>query len=342
MDARTVVAVTDFHFRPCVMMECMLVPRRKFGFAVVAGAFMFVGCSSEPATTGSPATAYPVPQVTTSQPVSPTAPPASAAEADRLPLPTYLSLAGTTGPAQFPIGVDGYVASGDVEQMEIRVFGDGRASTGWDATAAGGCHRMYWIVRWRNIADQPILATIGKPSSFGSYYANGAASMVLSDIEDVGPPIGTRGYLTGYACEAPVFAFPPSLPEATNILTDVIVEVQRYVPGVDVSDESFPEFVPGEPTESAATVDCDTYQTQYDLPLRPCSTGVAVGDIQSRLGALGYAVERDDHYGPSTMEAVIEFQREQGLIADGIVGARTWWLLMGDAGLPGYDLDGDW
>lgn len=323
------------------MMECVRVRRGKFGFAVIVGAFMFVGCSSAPAATGSAPTASPAPPVTTIPPVASIAPATSAAEAGKLPLPTYLASAGDTGPAQFPSGVDGYVASGDVQRMEIRVFGGGEASTAWDATAAGGCHKMYWVVRWRNIADQPILATTGNPNSFGSHYTNSAVSMVLSDIEDVGSPIGTRGYLTGYACEAPVFAFPPSLPEVTNILTDVVVEVQRYEPGVDVSDESVPEFVPGAPTKSATAVDCDTYQTQYDLPFRSCSTGFTVGHIQSRLGALGYAVERDDHYGPSTMEAVVEFQLEQGLIADGIVGARTWWLLMGDAGLPGHDLDGN-
>ena len=58
--------------------------------------------------------------------------------------------------------------------------------------------------------------------------------------------------------------------------------------------------------------------------LRTGMTGQNVKDVQSRLYTLGYyQAEIDGQYGAATKEAVIAFQRRNGLDADGIVGAET-------------------
>jgi hypothetical protein len=306
--------------------------------ALSSAALIAAGCSSLDDTAAAPEASAAITPLTSVVTIdrTPTTEPAE------FPPPTYLTVAGDYGPDPFPAGVDGYVAEGDVERTEVRVFGNGIASTVWDGGAAGSCYKMFWIARWWNTSDLPILATTGNPSSPAAYVGDIYADPVLSDLDDLGPPVGTKGYLTGYGCEVPVFGRPPSFVGPTNVITDLVVEVQRYTPGVDVSDEPVPEFVPGPPTKPSAPVTCEMYETWLDLPFLPCSTGLIVGRIQDRLVALGYdGVTVDYEYGPSTMAAVVELQIGNGLIPDGIVGARTWSLLMDDAWYPSSDLDGN-
>lgn len=54
--------------------------------------------------------------------------------------------------------------------------------------------------------------------------------------------------------------------------------------------------------------------------------GNAVRDIQDRLGALGYQCKPDPRgrFDSATREAVVLFQKDKGLGADGIVGPDTW------------------
>lgn len=61
--------------------------------------------------------------------------------------------------------------------------------------------------------------------------------------------------------------------------------------------------------------------------------GEAVRDIQERLAALGHDLDGDRaaSFGAATHRAVVAFQRDRGLAADGAVGADTWRTLV-DAG----------
>jgi len=55
--------------------------------------------------------------------------------------------------------------------------------------------------------------------------------------------------------------------------------------------------------------------------------GKEVLDVQTRLRGQGFEVGRegvDGFYGPHTETAVLSFQQERGLLADGRVGANTW------------------
>ncbi|HEY4193081.1 MAG TPA: peptidoglycan-binding protein, partial [Mesorhizobium sp.] len=57
--------------------------------------------------------------------------------------------------------------------------------------------------------------------------------------------------------------------------------------------------------------------------LRLGSKGAAVVDLQRNLTALGYPLAADGDFGPATTQAVMRFQRDRRLAADGIVGAAT-------------------
>jgi putative chitinase len=63
--------------------------------------------------------------------------------------------------------------------------------------------------------------------------------------------------------------------------------------------------------------------------LRRGSMGEAVGEAQQLLRAKGYLVAVDNQFGPATELAVVEFQRRNGLVADGIVARETWGALRG-------------
>lgn len=59
-------------------------------------------------------------------------------------------------------------------------------------------------------------------------------------------------------------------------------------------------------------------------PRTPAVSGGAVKSWQSRMIQLGYAIDTDGVYGPQSKSACLAFQRDHGLVADGIVGQATW------------------
>lgn len=67
--------------------------------------------------------------------------------------------------------------------------------------------------------------------------------------------------------------------------------------------------------------------TEYQIGAR----GADVARIQVTLNALGYNVgDADGIFGPKTKLGVAKYQSDNGLAPDGIVGAKTWALLMGE------------
>jgi len=56
-----------------------------------------------------------------------------------------------------------------------------------------------------------------------------------------------------------------------------------------------------------------------NLPLRLGSKGPDVARVQAVLGET-----EDGHFGPLTMAAVMPWQKAHGLVADGVVGPKTW------------------
>jgi uncharacterized protein (TIGR02594 family) len=70
----------------------------------------------------------------------------------------------------------------------------------------------------------------------------------------------------------------------------------------------------------------DGVQARGSRPvLRSGNRGAFVLDLQDQLVRLGYTLgQKDGVFGARTLAAVIAFQSENGLTADGIVGDRTW------------------
>ena len=69
--------------------------------------------------------------------------------------------------------------------------------------------------------------------------------------------------------------------------------------------------------------------------LRTGSRGDDVTNLQSRLYTLGYySAEIDGQFGPGTRDAVMAFQKANGLEADGIVGEETRELLFSPYAKP--------
>lgn len=65
------------------------------------------------------------------------------------------------------------------------------------------------------------------------------------------------------------------------------------------------------------------------IVLRRGSFGDAVGELQGLLNGKGYHLTIDNDYGAATELAVMVFQGDNGLLADGIVGRNTWAALKG-------------
>jgi lysozyme len=59
-------------------------------------------------------------------------------------------------------------------------------------------------------------------------------------------------------------------------------------------------------------------------PSQPVVAGEDVRTWQNRMVAIGFALTADGVYGPESKRVCAAFQRDRGMNADGIVGAKTW------------------
>ncbi|WP_348649047.1 N-acetylmuramidase domain-containing protein [Rhizobium leguminosarum] len=76
--------------------------------------------------------------------------------------------------------------------------------------------------------------------------------------------------------------------------------------------------------------------TDEDSPtvLRVGTSGADVSQLQEKLRKLGYTVNVDGDFGPATKQAVVEFQMDHDLEADGIAGPLTWSIVERLQGIP--------
>jgi len=70
------------------------------------------------------------------------------------------------------------------------------------------------------------------------------------------------------------------------------------------------------------------------LKFPPLTSGPDVATWQAKMVELGFPLDVDGKYGPKSKEACIQFQQQQGLTADGIVGPITWAATFGKVAVP--------
>ena len=76
----------------------------------------------------------------------------------------------------------------------------------------------------------------------------------------------------------------------------------------------------------------DGSSADSDPVLRLGDRGFDVTELQNELIQAGFKVSADGDFGEHTQEAVVAFQRREGLPADGVVGGKTWAMLRANTG----------
>jgi N-acetylmuramoyl-L-alanine amidase len=87
-------------------------------------------------------------------------------------------------------------------------------------------------------------------------------------------------------------------------------------------------------TSSSTTTTTTTTAPPAPIGLRQGASGPEVLALQQRLASLKYDTATDGRFGPGTMQAVMAFQKVEGLDRDGVAGPQTMGRLA-TAGTPG-------
>jgi len=143
------------------------------------------------------------------------------------------------------------------------------------------------------------------------------------------PVVGLSLLLTGCAKDDSAATTSSSVAVSTSAVTADLASVTEITSpdAVPVTIDAPDNVVPPEPTAppDEFAVGKDTPKDPLGRPfLSPGDEGDDVVALQRRLIDLGGAVDDSGVYDDATLAAVLQFQRSQGLVADGIVGTKTW------------------
>lgn len=122
----------------------------------------------------------------------------------------------------------------------------------------------------------------------------------------------------------------------TYVLRKINDEVRTPVAdrGWRIYSADIAQLTGARPTPSPSGAKASSMLSSYSRANTPLlqngSRGQAVKDIQSELKVLKlYSSNVDGDFGPMTRQAVVQFQRQHRLTADGVVGPATWAALIG-------------
>lgn len=230
------------------------------------------------------------------------------------------------------------------ERQYGRSLGNGYYQLDGDYTK-GKCAR--WLGRW--VADcSGLIKAVRR--DMGGPYRDVSAQGTYAQCDETGP-IATMPFIPGTAlfvwsdgmrrmCHVGVYAGGGRVIQSAGVLSGVIEG--RYGRGwthwgrLDWLDYDVPADAGLAPDPGADAHAGDAANPKPDDPfdaanppvLARGSRGDAVKILQGKLNLAGAHLEEDGVFGPLTLLAVRAYQKKNALLADGIVGPRTWGALL--------------
>ena len=105
-----------------------------------------------------------------------------------------------------------------------------------------------------------------------------------------------------------------------------IQDEQSQDSGLHSTTSELHKIIIDSPSPSIGTTKDDSIRYPGNL-MRQGSIGEGVRTVQIMLNRNGENLETDGIFGPLTLKAVVQFQRSNNLLVDGIIGAQTWGAL---------------
>ena len=138
-----------------------------------------------------------------------------------------------------------------------------------------------------------------------------------------------------YRAEAAVTAVPTSTVHAVNLASAAAARSAQATPAPDGGQAANAQVYVTPAPETMAPAETSVPITATPAPtalyFASGSAGDGVRTLQQRLRELGFLEgEADGQFGRATKAAVVLFQKQHGLDADGIVGEKTWRMLFSD------------
>ena len=122
---------------------------------------------------------------------------------------------------------------------------------------------------------------------------------------------------------------------AVLVILGVVLATQMFPTIREVQREMSLTPTPLPPVPDNVRPGDRTLEVTPEPALRNGSKGEKVWKLQERLQALGYYLDAvDGEFGPGTREAVIAFQKKNGLEADGLAGEETQRVLYSEEAIP--------
>jgi peptidoglycan hydrolase-like protein with peptidoglycan-binding domain len=224
---------------------------------------------------------------------------------------------------RFPVTVEGFLASSDVFNSEVRLFDtEPTFETIYEFPGQGNrCEETFWVARW--VAKSPT-AKVQAVEEISWVF--GADDFELEEF--LMPPAAAAGMLGDNACHMPGFRLAEYLDGDPRFLVDVVVEWQYFV--VDYFSDA------DTTSDTDAGSACSDYTYDDELPISVCSKGLSVELFQEALG-----LPVDGFFGPGTESTIREYQRQESLPVTGVMNAVTWSTIGVTSAAPFPDLNGD-
>lgn len=173
-------------------------------------------------------------------------------------------------------------------------------------------------------------------------------------LQDIRNHFGASVHInSGYRCKehnAEVANSSPTSRHMRGMAADIVVEgvdaldVARYAESAGVlgvgyykeqgfchiDTRDYKRFWLGHAGVEVETFGADKKTVSLDLPvLKKGAKGETVRALQQLLSAAGYTLDVDESFGGKTENALMSYQEDNGLVADGSCGKKTWSSLLG-------------